>query len=67
MDNPATISCNVIGRGRPGLAGHHAAQHVDAVIVEVGAEKGVEQENLSDEVGDIDNLDRQVQDHEVVA
>ena len=44
-----------------------AAQDVDAVRVEVGTERDVEQEQLGDDVGEVEQLDNQVDGDEVVA
>lgn len=54
-------------RRRPLLAVGHSAHHVEAVQVVVGSEKGVEQEELTDDVDDVQHLDDQVYDRQVAA
>jgi len=54
-------------RGGPVVASRQRAYHVDAVQMETLAEKGVQHEQLADHVGNVKQLDEQVQRHQVVA
>ena len=54
-------------RVRPVLAADQPIDDVDAVQVEIGAEKSVEEENLPDGVRQVHHLDGQVRGDEVVA
>ena len=53
-------------RRRPVIAGEQRPQHVDAVQVEALTEKRVEHEELTDHVGQVKQLDEQVQRDQVV-
>ena len=55
-----------VGR-RPRLAAQHAREHVEAVPRVVHAEEDVQQEDLHDDIGDVHELDEDVQHDQVVA
>ena len=54
-------------RVRPVLTADQPVHDVDAVQVEIGAEKSVEEENLSDGVRQVQHLDGEVRGDQVVA
>lgn len=52
---------------RPVLPAGEGLHHIDTVEVVVGAEEDVEDEELADDVGDVDELTEDVEDGQVVA
>jgi len=42
------------------LTSQHALQDADTIQSEVGAEKSIQQEQLTDDVADVEQLDKQV-------